>query len=116
VGDGTFETAYAHGRSADGKIVAVGYSSPARDPVLISSLVRYESNGHVDKQFGDNGRVLTHFGGPETGDIAYAVAIDSIGRIVVVGYSTANVDSDFAIARYNPDGTLDTTFDSTARS
>jgi len=115
VGDGTFETAYAMAVQPDGKIVAVGYSSPAARPGLDFALVRYESNGHVDKQFGDNGRVLTHFGGPETGDIAYAVAIDSIGRIVVVGYSTANVDSDFAVARYNPDGTLDTTFDSTGK-
>jgi uncharacterized delta-60 repeat protein len=95
----------------DGKIVAVGFSSPAGGVAHHFALVRYESTGHVDKQFGDNGRVLTDFRGPGITDEAFAVAIDSIGRIVVVGYSR----DDFAVARYNPDGTLDTTFNSTGK-
>ena len=46
-------------------------------------------------------------------DIAYAVAIQADGKIVVVGTTYKNNDyssEDFAIARYNADGTLDTTF------
>lgn len=115
VGDGTFETADAMAVQPDGKIVVVGYSSPADRPSNDFALVRYESTGHVDKQFGDNGRVLTHFQGPETGDFASAVAIDSIGRIVAAGHSTSNGGSDFAVARYNPDGTLDSTFNATGK-
>jgi uncharacterized delta-60 repeat protein len=111
LGNGSFEAAYAMAVQPDGKIVAVGFSTPAGGVVPDFALVRYESTGHVDKQFGDNGRVRTDFRGPEYADVAYAVAIDSIGRIVVAGYSWV----DFAVARYNPDGTLDTTFNSTGK-
>ena len=110
VGDGSFEAAYAMAVQPDGKIVAVGFSSAAGGHNF--ALVRYESTGHVDKHFGDNGRVLTDFRGAGiTGDEAFAVAIDSIGRIVVAGCSSV----DFAVVRYNPDGTLDTTFNSTGK-
>lgn len=40
-----------------------------------------------------------------------AVAIQSDGKIVVAGYYDAGTDERFAIARYNSDGTLDTTSD-----
>ena len=51
------------------------------------------------------------FGG---GDIANAVAVQPDGKIVVAGFANdaSNSDSDFALARYNPDGTLDTSFGS----
>lgn len=60
--------------------------------------------------FGIGGRVRTAVGGDST---AWGVAVDVTGRIVVVGQSrnpTTNT-SDFAIVRYNNDGTLDNTFD-----
>jgi uncharacterized delta-60 repeat protein len=111
VGDGTFEAAYAMAVQPDGKIVAAGFSTPAAGPSIDFALVRYESTGRIDRRFGDNGRVLTDFGNT---DVAAAVAIDSIGRIVVAGYSSSNV-VDFAVARYNPDGTPDNTFNSTGK-
>jgi uncharacterized delta-60 repeat protein len=115
VGEGTFEAAYAMAVQPDGKIVAVGFSSPAVGPSHDFVLVRYDSTGRIDRQFGDNGRVLTDFSGTGSTEEAFAVAIDSIGRIVVAGYSGSNVDVDFAVARYNPDGTPDTTFNSTGK-
>ena len=110
VGRGTFEAAYAIAVQPDGKIVAVGFSTPAVGPSSDFALVRYESTGRVDRRFGDNGRVLTDFTGGSM-DQAFGVAIDSIGRIVVAGSS----GSDFAVARYNPDGTPDNTFNSTGK-
>ncbi len=115
VGDGTFEVAQAIAVQPDGKIVAVGFSTPAVGPSSDFALVRYEPTGRVDRQFGDNGRVLTDFTGTGSTDQAFAVAIDSIGRIVVGGYSSSNVGVDFAVARYNPDGTPDITFNSTGK-
>ncbi len=115
VGDGTFEGAYAIAVQPDGKIVAVGFSSPAVGPSIDFALVRYESTGRVDRQFGDNGRVLTDFGGTGSTDQASGVAIDSLGRIVVAGYTSSNAGFDFAVARYNPDGTPDITFNSTGK-
>jgi uncharacterized delta-60 repeat protein len=115
VGDGTFEAAYAVAVQPDGKIVAVGFSTPAVGPSSDFALVRYESTGRVDRRFGDNGRVLTDFSGTGSTDQAFAVAIDSVGRIVVAGYSSSNAGVDFAIARYNPDGTPDNSFNSTGK-
>jgi uncharacterized delta-60 repeat protein len=115
VGDGTFEAAYAVAAQPDGKIVAVGFSTPAVGPSSDFALVRYESTGRIDRQFGDNGRVLTDFSGTGSTDQAFAVALDSIGRIVVAGYSSSNAGVDFAVARYNPDGTPDNSFNSTGK-
>jgi hypothetical protein len=78
VGDLTFEAAYAMTVQPDGKIVAVGFSTPAVGPSSDFALVRYESTGRIDRQFGDNGRVLTDFSGTGSTDQAFAVAIDSI--------------------------------------
>src|SRR4029453_6123054 len=103
VGDGTFEAAYARAVHPDGKIIAVGFSTPAVGPSSDFALVRYESTGRVDPQFGDNGRVVTDFSGKGSTDEEFAVAIDSMGRIVVAGYSEVV----FPVARYNPDGTPD---------
>jgi len=113
VGEGTFEAAHAIAVQQDGKIVAVGVSTPAVGPSADFALVRYEPTGRIDRRFGDNGRVLTDFTGTGSTDEAFAVAIDSIGRIVVAGYCSSNIGFDFAVARYNPDGTPDITFNST---
>jgi uncharacterized delta-60 repeat protein len=58
--------------------------------------------GDLDPTFGGDGLVTTDFGGT---DPARAVAVQSDGKIVVVGGS-----GDFALARYNQDGSLDTGF------
>jgi uncharacterized delta-60 repeat protein len=45
------------------------------------------------------------------GDLANAVAVQPDGKVVVAGYATRNgIDSDFALARYDADGTLDDGF------
>jgi uncharacterized delta-60 repeat protein len=92
----------------DGKIVVVGYS-------LIGSgydfvVVRYHSSGSLDSTFGGDGIVTTDVGG--AGDEGVSVALQSDGKIVVAGYRIASADYDFAVVRYNTDGTLDNSFDS----
>ena len=103
VGEGTFEAGQAMAVQPDGKIVVVGFSTPAVGPSVDFALVRYEPTGRVDRRFGDNGRVLTDFSGRGSTDQAFAVAIDSIGRIVVAGSSSSDIGVDFAVARYNPE-------------
>jgi uncharacterized delta-60 repeat protein len=66
-------------------------------------------SGDLDPSFGGDGTVLTDFGSGSS-DGASALAIQSDGKIVVAGYSTASGSHDFALARYWPNGTLDTTF------
>jgi uncharacterized delta-60 repeat protein len=93
---------------SDGKIVLVGYSFNGSDKDI--SLIRYNSNGSLDNTFSYDGKVLTAIGNGN--DEARSVAIQSNGKIVVAGYSYNGLDNDFAILRYNIDGTLDNTFDS----
>jgi uncharacterized delta-60 repeat protein len=98
---------YDYGRSvalqSDGKIVVAGdtfYRGFAR--------ARYNPNGSLDRSFGGTGRVTT-----SQGDGGYAVAVQSDGKIVVAG---ASYNDDFAVARYNTDGSLDTSLGGRARS
>ncbi len=68
-------------------------------------------DGDLDPTFGTDGKVLTDF--DHSTDIANAVAIQADGKLVVVGTTYLNndfSDENFAVARYNPDGTLDKTF------
>jgi uncharacterized delta-60 repeat protein len=90
----------------DGKIVVVGYSGSGGDSDFV--LVRYQSNGVLDTTFGGGGKVTTDFGGQ---DVAQAVALQPDGKIVVAGWADgSNFSPDFALARYRPNGVLDTTF------
>jgi uncharacterized delta-60 repeat protein len=92
---------------ADGKIVAVGKAGGV-------SLARYNPDGTLDDSFGSGGKVTT--GHVPDGNLSEGldVAIQpSDQKIVVagVGAGTAYPNSDdFAVLRYNPDGSLDTSF------
>ena len=94
----------------DGKLVAVGFASSQGDNVDFA-LARYNPAGSLDPTFGAGGRVITDFAGDR--DQAFAVALQPDGKLVAVGstYSSETGD-DFALARYNPDGSLDPTFGS----
>ncbi len=75
------------------------------------ALARYNANGTLDTSFDGDGKLTTAFG--TSGDEGYSVALQSDGKIVVAGYSFNNVsgNDDFALVRYNANGTLDTSFD-----
>lgn len=61
----------------------------------------------LDPSFGSGGKVTTQFGGA---DSANTVALQTDGKIVVAGVTSANGTLDFALARYLTNGALDTTF------
>ena len=86
----------------DGKVVVVGTSA---NDIFVA---RYNPDGTPDITFNGTGTKTLDFGGIERGG---AVAIQADGKIVVAGTTTAGVGGDFAVARLNPTGTLDTTFD-----
>ena len=66
--------------------------------------------GDLDPTFGDAGLVTTDFLGPNS-DLVRAVAVQADGKIVAVGFSNpGGLAADFALARYNPDGSLDSSF------
>ncbi len=102
---GQIDFARAIAIQADGRIVVAGTTGVALDPEF--AIVRYNSNGTLDTAFSGDGKLTMEFGTTAGGGgSANALAIQSDGKIVVVGSDGA----DFAIARFNTDGTLDTTF------
>ncbi len=97
------EEAFAVAVQADGKIVAAGIDSNAD-----FALVRLNQDGTLDTSFDTDGKVMTAFG--SGGGEARAIALQADGKIVVAGFTALNI-IDFALARYNPNGSLDTSFD-----
>ena len=93
----------------DGKILAAGISVDPGTGDSILSLVRYTPMGNLDPDFNSVGYVTTEI---EDGAGLFSAGIQSDGKIVVAGSScTAGGDPHFSIVRYNPDGSLDTGFD-----
>jgi uncharacterized delta-60 repeat protein len=107
---GNYENAvFAISLQADGKIVAVGISSTG--DTYDFAVARYNTDGSLDKSFNKDGKVTTAVG-PED-DVAYALAIQRDGKIIVAGRAFNNniTNIDFALVRYNCDGSLDKSFD-----
>ena len=71
--------------------------------------------GDLDLSFGTGGKVITFIGTGGVSDNPHSVAIQSDGKIVVVGDSWNGSNQDFAVVRYNPNGSLDTTFNGTGK-
>lgn len=92
---------------SDGKIVAAGYSD------FDFAVARYTTTGSLDSAFGGgDGIVTTDFYGDE--DKATSIRLQSDGKILVAGSAVdLDLSINFAIARYNSDGTADTSFNST---
>ena len=104
--------AYAMAIQADGKIVVVGEAFTNESDWWDFAVVRYNPDGSLDNSFG-GGIVNTAVG--DSADIAHSVAIQTDGKIVVAGSTSCApcTDYSFAVVRYNPDGSLDTSFNGT---
>lgn len=102
---------------ADGKIVVAGSAGNGLNSDF--AIIRLNSNGTLDNAFDSDGKVMTNFAGWDannSNDYATSVAIQSDGKIVVAGYGMylgsngfSTVD-EFSLARYNSDGSLDSSF------
>ena len=93
----------------DGKIVAAGLAW--KDHRFVFALARYNTNGSLDRTFGDDGTLTTFFNFP-MGETDLAIQPD--GKIVLVGsveVPDTVGDNRFVLLRYRTDGTLDPTFD-----
>jgi uncharacterized delta-60 repeat protein len=100
---------YSMAVQADGKIVVAGY---AINSTIDFALVRYNADGSLDTGFDSDGKVTTSIGAGRSDDLAYSVAVQADGKILVAGLSSVGTNSgDFALVRYNADGSLDTSFD-----
>jgi uncharacterized delta-60 repeat protein len=101
-----FDGASAVAIQANGKVVVAG-GTGATGLAGNFALARYNANGTLDTTFSGNGRVTTSFTAGK--DVASGVAIQTDGKIVAAG-GAGGSGRRFALARYNPNGTLDASF------
>jgi uncharacterized delta-60 repeat protein len=100
----------------DGKVLVGGHVYVPSSVDTSFVLLRYNTDGSLDASFGSGGIVTTNIG--DDRDSMTALALRADGRIVAVGSRAffrppgEERNSDAALARYNPDGSLDTTFGS----
>jgi uncharacterized delta-60 repeat protein len=87
----------------DGRIIIAGESS------YEFLVARYQANGSLDASFGNSGYALANFS--SNWDGATDAVLQSDGKIILIGWSQVNSPYDnFALARYNPDGSFDQGF------
>jgi uncharacterized delta-60 repeat protein len=92
----------------DGKFLMAGYLLLNTDRVF--GLMRYGADGSPDQTFyGQGWPVRTSVGSGNAE--ATAMALQADGKIVLAGTAVVNGVKVFATVRYNPDGTLDNSFD-----
>jgi uncharacterized delta-60 repeat protein len=101
---------------ADGKVVIAGRAADAAGGAGASdfAIARLNADGSVDTTFGAGGVAVVHSDG--NNDSAESVAVQPDGKIVAVGYfgneasGQSPTDEQFVVARFNADGTVDTSF------
>lgn len=93
----------------DGKIIFVGSMIASNQEMI--ALLKYNNDGTFDTTFGNNGKVTTSFS--NSWNNATSVQLDPNGKLLVSGYvyqTASAMSADFALIRYNSDGTLDSKF------
>ncbi|MBC7748982.1 MAG: T9SS type A sorting domain-containing protein, partial [Methylotenera sp.] len=114
--DGTVITDFGFGYNyvtaialqSDGKVIVAGTSYNNQ-----FAMARYTSDGELDTTFDGDGKVITSLG---TGLKSYTsyVSVQADGKIIVAGVSYPSIppqEFSFSIAKYNSNGSLDTSFD-----
>ncbi|MGZ8652163.1 MAG: hypothetical protein ACXWX5_08310, partial [Actinomycetota bacterium] len=100
------DRARAIARQDDGKLLIVGgVSAGGRDEW---GMIRLGPRGHLDRTFGNHGRLVTDFG--PGFDEADTVAIQDNGRLVVAGRIREGKKDDIGVLRLKPGGGHDRTF------
>jgi uncharacterized delta-60 repeat protein len=100
---GGVDEAFGVALTAEGKIIVVGDGGSTGN----MAITRLNSDGSIDTSFGSFGEEQVNFGGE---DQARGVAIQADGKIVVEGSTDALNGGDLAVARLNPNGGLDSSF------
>lgn len=72
------------------------------------ALVRFNSNGSLDTSFDGDGFAFISIGVGSDG--ANSIVIEPSGKILVAGFADSGTNSDFAIVRFNSNGSLDSSY------
>ncbi len=87
----------------NGKILAGGNIQENNSSKF--ALLRYNSDGSLDNSFGDSGKVITSIKN-DSYENAFTMAVQADGKVILAG----RAGSDFALVRYNDDGSMDSQF------
>ena len=102
------DTASAMLLQPDGKVLMAGNSTSAQDDYVPHwAAVRYHPDGALDLGLGVDGKLITRWGYRSE---ANALALQPDGKIVLAGYMSLTSDTQFALARYTSEGSLDASF------
>ncbi len=101
---------YAVALQPDGKIVVAGWA--INNGLTNALIARYTTTGQLDVSFNSSGYVTMLLGGIFTK--ARALQIQDDGKIIIAGQAEIDNNQQLFVARYESDGTLDTTFNATA--
>lgn len=122
ISDEDFDGAQAIALQSNGQVLVAGVYTGFATGGPAYVLKRYNGDGSLDSGFGSGGRVLDSIG--PAGDFIDAIAVQSNGQIlvggnteIVVGLKKHNqaINGDFALARYNSDGSADASFGSNGK-
>jgi len=106
---------YALAIQNDGKILAAGTSKNSFGDFDLAAM-RLNTDGSLDTSFNLDGRGLFPIGTTVFPERAYAVAVQSDGRIVLAGHSDSNVTGhDFALVMLDSQGLYDWNFGGTGK-
>lgn len=114
----SYDEAFSVMLQPDGKIVLAGFvaNGPNDGSTYDFALVRLNSDGSFDNTFGVNGRVVTDVSGVGDADRAFDAVMQPDGKFVLAGDVFVGSERyDFALARFNTNGSLDNTFDGDGR-
>ena len=103
-----YNAVFAMTLQPDGKVLVAGDSFNDK-----FAIARYTTNGNLDTTFDGDGKVITSLGSGLKSYLKY-VSVQADGKIIVAGVSytsTATQEFYFSIAKYNTNGSLDTSFD-----
>ena len=102
---GDWDTAHTMVLQPDGKILIAGTTITHNHRNI--ALIRYNPNGTLDTTFGTKGTTTTNLGDWDT---AHTMVLQPDGKILIAGTTITHNHRNIALIRYNPNGTLDTTF------
>ena len=111
-----FVATYPASSANAGKVIILGDGNEEGKTQYVTTLLRINANGTMDTTFGTNGIAKVYFGAG-TSNFSQAVLIQDDDKIMVVGRHqiTTYPYGQLAMARFNANGTLDTTFGSSGK-
>ena len=109
IGTGT-DVARGLALDSDGRAVITGTTTTSDDEDFFVARID-DTDGELDTAFGGGDGIVTTEFENDADEESYDLLVMPDGRIVAGGFTTYGTDRDFALARYNTDGSPDTTFD-----